>query len=105
MTAVYGTDDAAFRRVDTIRRTYGAWPGVRTRHDGTFGLTYDPGTLLDGSDDLGRYSELGVKAGGERRWPQAKGHDGGVDGAVHWHLPRIVDRALPSPAAQARPAP
>lgn len=95
MTAIYGTEEAAFRRVDTIRRTFGAWPGVRTRSDRAYDLTYDPGTLLDAGDDLGRFSELGFKAGGERRWPQAAGRTAGLNATRNWAKPPPADRVLP----------
>jgi hypothetical protein len=38
----YATQDEALRQVDSIRSLHGAWPGVISHRDGTFGLTYDP---------------------------------------------------------------
>ena len=38
----YATEEAAFRRAETIRLHGKWWPGVIRHRDGTFTLTYDP---------------------------------------------------------------
>jgi hypothetical protein len=42
MAVIYGSFDAAARRVEVIKASYGVWPGIRVRTDGTFELTYEP---------------------------------------------------------------
>jgi hypothetical protein len=39
--AVYGFEEMALARVETVKRETGAWPGVRRGTSG-FWLTYDP---------------------------------------------------------------
>lgn len=41
----YKTEEQAFDRVNSLR-LYGIWPGVVRYRDGTFGLTYDPGSVM-----------------------------------------------------------
>lgn len=41
MTVRYPTADAAFARVNILRR-HGTWPGVRLHPDGPASLTFDP---------------------------------------------------------------
>lgn len=41
MQPTYPTFDLAARRVDALRRS-GYWPGVVTREDGRYQLTFDP---------------------------------------------------------------
>ena len=46
----YATIERAEQRVSTLRQ-HGTWPGVIIRRDGTFALTYDPGTQPEPEDD------------------------------------------------------
>lgn len=41
MTGVYESFAAAQKRVEALKLT-GIWPGIISRRDGTFALTYDP---------------------------------------------------------------
>ena len=69
---VYSSEEAAFRRVDTLKRS-GIWPGVR-RVPGGWALTYDPEIIKGVADILGNYSELG-------RDPGHSAHPWGTRGA------------------------
>jgi hypothetical protein len=84
---IYATEEQAFRRVETLKQR-GVWPGVRTRHDGTSEVTYDPDVLGETpNSSLGSYSELGNERGThERRW-----HDPGNRGPAHteWRKPGL----------------
>jgi hypothetical protein len=61
---IYPTEEAAFRRAETVRLQGKWWPGVIRHRDGTFELTYDPlddaAMAVDGLLGNGAGNRLGV---------------------------------------------